>query len=134
MAIPSSGVNEHCSDGVTVFSSPERELQPEPALEPTGNISWTKAALFNFWQYVQDLRAAGSLGPIGLSFIQRSESRQTLNNGDFIKVYVDSQWAIYIRTAIDLWKYKPSEARGIRLLKGARLLLVDEMETPIFTG
>lgn len=56
------------------------------------------------------------------------ESR-SLSMVDYIKVNHDAPCRLYVRSALDAWSYEVRDTDGcvkkIRLLKGARLVLVD---------
>lgn len=121
-------------------------------------ISWTEDSLLKFWDFLLSLRKIGSLGPLGVSFhvartkepssltsslsISRGTAESTLyssklNFSDYIKVYHDAPKTLYIRYALDIWQYQGSSDDGhlqkIRLLKGARFVLLDEASQGILT-
>lgn len=75
--------------------------------------------------------------------------RARLEATDFIKVYHDVKYSLYLRNVLDAYRYIPEEAMPerhphpnsrdtegsvtkIRLLKGARLVLVDNLSKPAF--
>lgn len=114
-----------------------------------GSITWTPDALCSLWKFLNSIREARHLGDIGLSFFCVDElqdlafsSRLSLGGGgqaglhdfDHIKVHVDARYALRIRDILHLWRYEcllPTAHGGgigtFRLLHGARLLLVDEV-------
>ena len=55
-----------------------------------------------------------------------------LSSVDHIKVYHDAAHSMPIRTILDVWAFEPADGRKIRLLKGARLVLLDERSSGIF--
>ncbi|KDR77294.1 hypothetical protein GALMADRAFT_225410 [Galerina marginata CBS 339.88] len=143
---------EHCTSGEFLDNSHLLPIPPTPG--SPDRVSWTEASLRGFWQFLLDLRNVGSLGSLGISFhaardkpSQASKfsasdsiltpSRATLDTSlnpssqtsmvDYIKVYHDAPKALYVRYALDIWQYrKTSGDDKIRVLKGARLVLVDE--------
>ena len=60
---------------------------------------------------------------------QETRSNSNLSMVDYIKINHDAPCRLYVRSALDAWSYEVSDADGcvkkIRLLKGARLVLVD---------
>ena len=44
---------------------------------------------------------------------------------DYIKVNHDAPCRLYVRSALDAWSFQAGDTEKIRLLKGARLVLVD---------
>lgn len=55
-----------------------------------------------------------------------------LSSVDYIKVYHDAVQSMFVRTAIDIWQYEVRDGKGqsverIRVLKGAKLVLVDHL-------
>lgn len=67
------------------------------------------------------------VAPDALSYPQ--EARCNLSMVDYIKVYHDARCRLHVRNALDAWSYEVRDTDGcdkkIRLLKGARLVLVD---------
>ncbi|KAF9467702.1 hypothetical protein BDZ94DRAFT_1305320 [Collybia nuda] len=60
-------------------------------------------------------------------------SRPPLSNVDYIKIYHEAPLAMYVRNALHVWAYQSDTSTDtkithekIRILKGARLVLVDE--------
>ena len=64
--------------------------------------------------------------------MQPPRARLVLSNVDYIKVYHEAQYAMYVRNALHIWSYAIQSASEstkpdkVRVLKGARLALVDE--------
>jgi hypothetical protein len=69
-----------------------------------------------------------------------NDSRPTLLKVDYIKVYLDASRSFYVRSALDAWSYQlpPQSADGhsqkIRVLKSARLLLLDDGFQPVLVS
>ncbi|KIM41258.1 hypothetical protein M413DRAFT_27645 [Hebeloma cylindrosporum] len=69
-----------------------------------------------------------------------SDLRNTLSRVDYIKVYLDAPRTFYVRSALDAWSYQlPSKSadghsQKIRVLKGARLLLLDDGFQPVLVS
>ena len=67
-------------------------------------------------------------------------SRPTLSKIDYIKVYLDAPRSFYVRSALDAWSYQlPSKSadgrlQKIRVLKSARLLLLDDGFQPVLVS
>ena len=64
-----------------------------------------------------------------LPYPQEPRSNLNLSMVDYIKVNHDGPCRLYVRSALDAWSYEVTDTDGcikkIRLLKGARLVLVD---------
>jgi hypothetical protein len=114
-------------------------------------ISWTQGSILKFWDFLVRLRQVGNLGPLGISFNCSLQSRTSpattnfttdtmpypqescsnLNSSmvDYVKVNHDAPCRLYVRNALDAWSCEVRDTDGfvkkIRLLKGARLVLVD---------
>ena len=60
---------------------------------------------------------------------QESHSNVNFSTVDYIKVNHDAPCRLYVRNVLDAWSYEVKDTDGcvkkIRLLKGARLVLVD---------
>ncbi|KAF8639191.1 hypothetical protein AX17_001677 [Amanita inopinata Kibby_2008] len=128
----------------------------EDSLEKESSwIEWTKAALAEFWQFLLGVREAGRVGRLGFSFHTRRERGSTasssaevvneqyghscahgvremqvwslpLSSADYVKVYHEASNAMSIRSVLDAWAYITPEGPKVRVLKGSRLVLVDE--------
>lgn len=78
-------------------------------------------------------RAPGTVNSRSNTSTPTSDSRPPLAGVDFVKIYHEAPTAMYVRNALHVWSYQPEAATEdgetpgkIRLLKGARLALVDE--------
>jgi hypothetical protein len=66
-----------------------------------------------------------------------NDSRPTLSKVDYIKVYLDAPRSFYVRSALDAWSYQlpcnsaDGRPQKIRVLKSARLLLLDDSLQPV---
>ena len=64
-----------------------------------------------------------------IPYLQETCSNLNLSMVDYIKVNHDAPCRLYVRSALDAWSYEVKDTDGsikkIRLLKGARLVLVD---------
>jgi hypothetical protein len=64
-----------------------------------------------------------------MPYPQETCSNLNLSMVDYIKVNHDAPCRLYVRSALDAWSYEVRDTDGcdkkIRLLKGARLVLVD---------
>jgi len=71
---------------------------------------------------------------------QPPRSRLVLSNADYIKVYHEAQYSMYVRNALDLWSYvvqsasESTQPEKVRVLKGARLALVNERSKGILVS
>jgi hypothetical protein len=67
--------------------------------------------------------------PEAMLYPQETCSNLNLSTVDYIKVNHDALCRLYVRNALDAWSYEVGDTDGcvkkIRLLKGARLVLVD---------
>lgn len=145
---------ELCTRAAIIDDSHSLPSPPTPNVE--NRITWTRAALVAFWAYLLRLRGAGSLGALGVSFHAAPNHRHAaslavgsasagdeieteaetvlsltpLSALDHIKVYHEGPNAMHVRNALDVWAYivpgAEQENVKIRLLKYARLVLVDE--------
>ncbi|KAF8902599.1 hypothetical protein CPB84DRAFT_1746599 [Gymnopilus junonius] len=146
---------DHCTNAELLDSS--SDLRCPPGSGSLNCVSWTEDSLLKFWDFLLSLRKIGSLGSLGVSFhLARSKDpppassvstsrgaaetslySSRLNFCDYIKVYHDAPKALYVRYALDIWQYQRSSEGGqlqkIRLLKGARLALLDEASQGILT-
>ncbi|PFH51175.1 hypothetical protein AMATHDRAFT_3306 [Amanita thiersii Skay4041] len=120
-----------------------------------GWIQWTKAALAEFWTFLLGVRSAGRVGQLGLSFhIARTGQQEggtaatlstdelpgssSIQHGtvevwslplcfaDYVKIYHEANNAMSLRSVLDAWAYVTPGGQKIRVLKGTRLVLVDE--------
>jgi hypothetical protein len=127
---------------------------PEGPSSDVNEIAWTPEAVLQLWGFLLDLRTAGQLGPLSLSYqpafqgttestrtsrtlltdshIQThtsnsyySTSSVSISAVDHIRVYHDGPKCLGLRTVLDAWKFQ-NQGRGIRLLVGAKLVLLDE--------
>jgi hypothetical protein len=134
---------------------------PMPSPVEDDHINWNRASLLKFWQFLLDLQRSGSLGALGISlhaaklpksnsddrrrtvitnpgtptdfFLPRPmEYRRRCSTVDYFKIYHDASSTFYVRKAVDSWSYH-FEPHGpkLRLLKGARFPLMDEISTAI---
>ena len=121
-------------------------------------VSWNRASLLKFWQFLLDLQKSGSLGALGVSlhaaklpksysddrrravitnpatptdFLpQPMEYRRRCSTVDYFKIYHDASRTFYVRKAVDSWSYHfEPDGTKVRLLKGARFPLMDEIST-----
>ena len=141
----------NCTSGA--FLDPASHVIPTPSSPIIDDqISWTQGSILQFWDFLYRLRQVGRLGPLGIAFnCCSSQSRATtditdqqmpttdtlpypqesrsLSMVDYIKVNHDAPCRLYVRSALDAWSYEVRDTDGcvkkIRLLKGARLVLVD---------
>lgn len=155
-------------------SGPVQNIIGSEVLQATAEISWTHNAILDFWNFLLELRDAGALGPIALSFHASPgenhslDSRKapecpspvvgsdplietTLSSLDHFRICHVARYAMQIRNVLDAWSFIPSPkvvtgplsvhdtmthqytatdspntAAKIRMLKGARLVLLDE--------
>jgi hypothetical protein len=113
------------------------------------SIRWTEREVVAFWDFLRLVRDGGLLGPLSIAFCAvrptavfspsaSTVSARELDCVDYIKVYQDAEAALLVRNALDLWGCTDSKAaasatagtqkvRKRRVLKGARLALVDEL-------
>jgi hypothetical protein len=125
-----------------------------------GLISWNQASLLKFWQLLLDLQKSGALGALGISLhtakptksnsndrndrrnvvvttnsastsLPQVERRRRCSAVDYFKIYHDAARTFYVRKALDSWSYFGPDNRKVRMLKGARFLLLDEVSAPI---
>ncbi len=112
-------------------------------------IQWTKTTLVKFWDFLKNVREAGHMGQVGISFQvatprERGESWLSaeviheptnsahgelslpLSSLDYVKVYHKASSAMGLRNILDAWAYVCPDGRKSRVLKGSRLALVDE--------
>ena len=139
---------ENCTSGAFLDASCTIPVPSSPIID---QISWTQGSVLKFWDFLLRLRQVGKLGPLGISFNcslqsrisptttnftidtmpfpQETYSNFNLSMVDYIKVNHDTPCRLYVRNALDAWSYEVRDADGfvkkIRLLKGARLVLVD---------
>lgn len=60
------------------------------------------------------------------------EPRKDLIGADYFKLYHDASRSFYVRKAIDCWSFQSEcDVSKIRILKGAKIPLVDEVSTAI---
>ncbi|XP_006455298.1 hypothetical protein AGABI2DRAFT_121227 [Agaricus bisporus var. bisporus H97] len=135
--------------------TPGDPASPSPE---ANEIAWTAEAVLQLWAFLLDLRTAGKLGPLALSFQLASQgttestrsrtlltdshiqthmsnpypatSSLSISDVDHIRVYHDGPKCLGLRTVLDAWKFK-NNGRGTRLLVGAKLVLLDEQSRGI---
>ena len=137
-----------CTPGMLLDSSELPSLQPNL-------VQWNPASLIKFWQFLLALRNSGLLGALGVS-LQLSnsfgmtlggdyshsnpvslshepmDSKTDLISADYIKLYHDASRTFYVRKAVDCWSYQTeSEVSKVRILKGAKIPLLDEVSIAI---
>jgi hypothetical protein len=136
-----------CTPGILLDSSELPPLQPNL-------VQWNPASLVKFWQFLLALRNSGSLGALGVSLQLSNCSREmtlggdysnpvSLSHGpmdtktdlisaDYIKLYHDASRTFYVRKAVDCWSYQTeNEVSKVRILKGAKIPLLDEVSIAI---
>ncbi|KAG2007255.1 hypothetical protein CC2G_014963 [Coprinopsis cinerea AmutBmut pab1-1] len=71
----------------------------------------------------------------------RTSCSSPLSSLDYIKVYHPANKSMYVRAALDIWKYEHETwkggqrtSEGIRLLKGSRLVLLDNLSKAILVS
>lgn len=122
-----------------LFYNPSEAFQ----LPPSGTIAWNSQELLIFWLWLRDTRNQSIFGKTSISFTHRKIDKMKTY---YISLYHDSEFSMIMRTYIG--SFEPSkmegvlstESRGIlmakkldkcsrtrHVLKGARLLLVDEL-------
>ncbi|KAF8153183.1 hypothetical protein B0H34DRAFT_800418 [Crassisporium funariophilum] len=107
---------------------------PQPGIDD--QISWTHTSLLKFWDFLLDLRKAGSLGALGVSFhgTENHKPSTTATNHDYpvtpdrfntaetaiyqqaipisismvdyIKIYHEASRRLYVRSALDAWAFE----------------------------
>lgn len=95
---------------------------------------WNPAAVKAFWNALLDVRKGGILGPISLSYAEQSADDAIWA----VKIYHDAPYSLGLRTFLDVWSFSlsgprpvvsnesvPSSQEKMRILRAARLLLVD---------
>ncbi|KAI5826928.1 hypothetical protein K523DRAFT_418845 [Schizophyllum commune Tattone D] len=129
---------DECSSAALFDSSNEFAI-PFPPTPHDNEILWTRDAVMQFWQFLIYFRQKGRLGRIGLSFQVSSmptiggsaSSGISANNTDIstvdhIRINHDGELSMHVRNILHLWAYRENEGdSGIRMLRGARLLLVN---------
>jgi hypothetical protein len=113
---------------------------PVPRTTSLHTIQWTAREVVAFWEFLSALREGGQVGPISIAFCASTPTGHLpetalptpLDGMDYIKIYQDAQAAMLVRNALDLWGFAdpttPEKTRKRRVLKGARLVLVDELD------
>jgi len=131
---------------------------PMPSSVEDDLISWNRASLLQFWQFLLDLQKSGSLGTLGVSLHSaklpksNSDDRRRVTNPatptdslpppmeyrrrcstvDYFKIYHDASRTFYVRKAVDSWSYQSGhDGTKVRVLRGARFPLMDEVSTTI---
>jgi hypothetical protein len=133
---------------------------PMPPSVEDDLISWNRASLVKFWQFLLDLQKSGSLGALGVSLhvaklrkANSDESRRVVITNststpkdllpqpeyhrrcsavDYFKIYHDASRTFYVRKAVDCWSYQfESDGTKVRVLKAARFPLLDDVSTAI---
>ncbi|KAJ7093927.1 hypothetical protein B0H15DRAFT_776339, partial [Mycena belliarum] len=142
--IPLRGVLpwEHATSAVFLLDPTDPPEPPDPKTHE--EIAWTAAALRSFWSF---LISARDLHAVGLSFHVMSSvepstvlsSHQGIGTlplvySDHIKVYHDAAHSMRIRNLLHVWAFEPGDGVKIRLLKGARLVLLDERSKGILVS
>ncbi|KAF9450792.1 hypothetical protein P691DRAFT_725331 [Macrolepiota fuliginosa MF-IS2] len=139
------------TSGMLLDSSYDTPISPTTQ---TNEIIWTHKAVSKFWAFLLEIRTAGNLGPIGLSFhpasppygseksvrisktlaterhtgLSRSStsgSAPLVTTMDYIKIYHDWAKTLYLRRILDAWSFEIGESK-IRVLLGAKLVLLDD--------
>jgi hypothetical protein len=144
---------ESCTSAIMLPSEdPAMPSISEARTTERREISWTRLAVTQFWEFLIAVQESCKLGPISLSLeVARPLSAggvgevagdkplsASLSTIDHFRVIVNMQYAMYVRTVLDAWSYKHQDAaKGdlpltskpgkVRLLKGATLLLVDNI-------
>ncbi|KAF4612859.1 hypothetical protein D9613_011156 [Agrocybe pediades] len=138
-------------DNATSADFLEKNDAPIPSTDPSsaGQILWTQASLRKFWEFLLDLRKARSLGLLAISFHAARQPKQSnawsstsinpsavgLSGLDYMKVYHDAPNTLFVRNALDLWQYlyqdESRQVKKIRMLKGSKLVLLDEVSQGI---
>ncbi|EIN14571.1 hypothetical protein PUNSTDRAFT_140830 [Punctularia strigosozonata HHB-11173 SS5] len=122
-------------------------------------VVWTQHCLLQFWDFLVAVQGSGKLGPINLAlelspseeppFTQQAESAMHdplasyLSMMDHIRIMVDMQYAMHVRSVLDAWSYDTGDggtvmdtlspiANKVRILKGATLLLLDNLGRGLF--
>jgi hypothetical protein len=133
------------SHTLTSSSSNPRAQVPSLTSGSNNTLFWTASALRDFWEYLRRMRDKKQLGPLSISFCLR-ENKKKLTEGDLVnidcfKLYADAGLAMHVRQALHIWIFSlttsapmsnyRSDERKIRLLKGSRLMLVDELNKAV---
>ncbi|KAJ7507355.1 hypothetical protein B0H11DRAFT_2219170 [Mycena galericulata] len=132
---------QHATSAVMLLDFTDPPEPPDPITHE--EITWTAAALASFWSFLLEYFSSNSqptyteLSGMGAQLLSSdigtapsiaSSSRRAtmpLNLIDHIKVYHDAATSMQIRNILDVWVLETGESK-IRLLKGARLVLLDE--------
>ncbi len=123
-------------------------------------VQWNSTSLIKFWQFLLALRNSGSLGALGVS-LQLShcspgvssntpamgvysqsnpvslshepmDPKKNLISADYFKLYHDASRTFFVRKAVDCWSYQTeNEVSKVRILKGAKLPLLDEVSIAV---
>ena len=129
---------EECSSAALFDPSNEFAI-PFPPTPHDNEILWTRDAVMQFWQFLIYFRQKGRLGRIGLSFqvssmptiggsasSGSSTTNTDISSVDHIRIHHDGELSMHVRNILHLWAYRENEGDpGIRMLRGARLLLVN---------
>jgi hypothetical protein len=128
---------DECS---SAFVTDVGNLSPSPA-EARNNISWTRTSVSALWTFLNTLLDSGKFGSISLSYQAPSSAKRgitVMSETYYIKIYHDARHSLQIRKALDLWSVEAvassstgPPAKKARLLKGHRLLLVDQRNAPV---
>ncbi|KAI0341875.1 hypothetical protein BDW22DRAFT_1357957, partial [Trametopsis cervina] len=121
-----------------------------------GSITWTEEVLRAFWDFLISVREARTMGDIGLAFVCANASsgsstrRQVASSSsdhprdgwdfDYVEVNLGAPHARKMRDVLHVWYFEcmlPEQLGGqlgrYRLLKGAKLVLLDERDRGILT-
>ncbi|KAL1692914.1 hypothetical protein GGG16DRAFT_111590 [Schizophyllum commune] len=129
---------EECSSAALFGPSNEFAI-PFPPTPNDNEILWTRDAVMQSWQFLIYFRQKGRLGRIGLSFqvssmptiggsasSGSSTTNTDISSVDHIRIHHDGELSMHVRNILHLWAYRENEGdSGIRMLRGARLLLVN---------
>lgn len=115
------------------------------------HITWSAAVVRKFWKDLLEMRNAGRIGPIALSYnipnadnCRRDGSSLGLSSCTYIKLYHNARYSLCIRRVLDSWKTsvptkgndgpldsasasKVKKSEKVRPLLGAKLVLLDEV-------
>jgi hypothetical protein len=129
------------SSASVLEDAPREKLLPIPPPSIGGEITWTRASLASFWDFLLKLRNAKNLGPISLSFhvgysTHNAASQESsglahsptdsiygsdldldyrpmpLRTVDHVKIYHDIGCTMATRNVLDKWSYE-FEAKGL---------------------
>ncbi|TRM66896.1 hypothetical protein BD626DRAFT_166024 [Schizophyllum amplum] len=130
-----------CSSAV-ILGDGVNSISDIPSLPSTSEeeIIWTPGSVQQFWKFLVYFRQKGRLGPIGLSFQVAPEApsgssslkspdetpKTDILSVDLVKIHHDGELSMFVRNILQLWAYRSHEDEpGVRVLRGARLVLTD---------